>query len=524
MADILIRNGVIVDGDGGRPFKGDVAIRGDRIEEVGDLAGVEAGMIIEADERIIAPGFIDMHSHGDVLFANGSPMPHKVRQGVATELLGQDGYSAAPVTDESKGHLAAFFDHVAGQLTGGWHAWNTGGFCERVSTQRNQLNMMTLTGNANLRLAVIGHRMKTASSRELAQMCDLLDESLQQGSAGLSLGLIYPPSSYADLEELVALGRVLKRHDGLLVSHMRNEQGGILEALQEMIAIGEKSGCRIHISHLKCLGKASWGLMPRILEMMDGASARGVDISFDQYPYSASNTALSALLPGWALEGGFEGFRHTLQDADKRSQILQAVAENIESRGGSQAIVIAAVKSPSRQELTRHSVRDLSELFQAPVEEAVLKLLIEEELQVLAIYHAIQDSDIELAMMHHLQTVGSDGVLGSFPHPRAYGTFPRIIRTYSRDKRLFPLEVAVRKMTSRSADLLRLKERGRIRKGQFADLAVFRLEEFVDQATFAEPQHEATGLDWLLVNGEVLIEAGAITSRRPGRVLGGSRQ
>lgn len=519
MTDILIKNGLIVDGTGNQPFQGDITIDGGIITDIGNLEDLEADQIIDAGGRVIAPGFIDMHSHSDVLFADGLDLMHKVWQGVTTELVGQDGFSAAPVTAGCEPHVASFFDQTAGQLKGGWKPWDTTGFLNRVASQQIPINMATLTGNANLRLAVFGHRMATASKRELVQLCEILDESMGQGSFGMSLGLIYPPSAYSDTAELITLGQVIQKHDGMIVSHMRNEQANIIEAVEEMLSIGEQSGCRIHISHLKCLGKPSWGKMTRILELLDQAADRGLEVSFDQYPYDASNTALSALIPGWALEGGYAGFSQTVAVPESKTKILAIIKENIKARGGEEAIIIAAVLHDKYRELVGQSVKGLARFLDMPAEKAVLNLLLEEELQVLAIYHAISESDVELAMQHHMQTVGSDGVLSKYPHPRAFGTFPRVIHRYSGEKKLFPLEEAIRKMTSKPADLLRLKKRGRIGSGYHADLVMFRAGEFVDQATFSNPDQMATGMDWVFVNGKPLISEGKPTGLLPGTVL-----
>ena len=519
MTDILIKNASIVDGSGNRPFTGDVAIEGDIISDIGNLKDIKAETVIEAKGRILSPGFIDMHSHSDVLLLNGRPMFHKLCQGVTTELIGQDGISAAPMTDSSKDLMAEIIEPMAGKIEGGWKSWDTYGFFQTLDNQKIQLNAATLTGHGNLRMAVMGHKMAAATQNDLKKMSGLLEESFEQGSLGLSLGLIYPPCSYSDTDELIALGNVVKKYDGILVAHIRNEQDQIIDALDEMITIGEKSGCRIHISHLKCLGKTNWGKMSLVLALFDKASDQKIEITFDQYPYNASSTSLALLLPGWAMEGGYHGFKRLSDKAENRKKILTGIKDTIESRGGSHSIKIASVKSDKNRGLTGKSIESLSASWEVPVEEAVLTLLTQEKLQVTAIYHAISDSDIECAMTHHLHTVGSDGVLGDHPHPRAFGTFARIINYYSGEKKLFPLEAAIQKMTSKPAKILKLEKRGRIKKGYYADMIIFEKGKFIDKASFDNPKQLATGLDWVLINGTPVINKGGLTDNRTGYVL-----
>ena len=519
MIDFLIKNALIVDGSGAQPFTGDVAVAGNTIVDIGNLDQTEAFSVIDAHGKIVSPGFIDMHSHSDVLFINGNPLLHKLYQGVTTELIGQDGISAAPMTDSSKQMMADIIEPMAGKAENGWKPLDMQGLFETLIDQKVKLNVASLTGHCNLRMAVMGHRMATATQDELQGMCDLLDQSLKQGSVGLSLGLIYPPSSYSDTDELIALGHVVKKYDGILVAHIRNEQAQIIDALNEMIEISKKSGCRIHISHLKCLGKKNWGKMPQILALMNNALDQEIDITFDQYPYNASNTSLSLLLPGWAVEGGYQGFKKLSSNLENREKILAAMKESIESRGGSDSIKIASVMNDKNHDATGKSINNLAESRGMVVEEAVLALLTEEKLQVMAIYHAISNSDIECAMAHHLHTVGSDGVLGEHSHPRAFGTFPRIINHYSREKNLFPLEVAIKRMTSQSAKILKLAKRGQIKKGYYADLIIFEKGKFIDNATFENPNQFATGLDWVFINGTPVIREGEVQDSYPGSIL-----
>ncbi len=519
MTNWLIRNALIVDGMGNPSFTGDIAIQEDLIAEVGDLGDLDARNVIEAKDKVAAPGFIDMHSHSDVLYLNGSPPLHKIYQGVTTELIGQDGISAAPVTEKSKNLLRELIEPLAGKLEYEWESWSVEEGFRRLAEKKPQLNVMTLMGHCNLRLAVMGHKMASPSPEELDRMEGLLAESLEQGAMGFSLGLIYPPSSYSETKELISLAKVVGRHDGILVAHIRNEQEKQFEALEEMITIGRESACRIHISHLKCTGKRNWGKMPKVLEQLERAREGGIDISFDQYPYTASCTSLSILLPGWAVEGGWEGFQGRLNDPQTREGILASLRESMEGRGGASSIVIASVESKGNQGLAGKNLEHISRDRGMSPEEAALQILIEEKLRVVAIYHAMWEEDVECAMKHLFHTVGSDGILAEFPHPRTYGTFPRIINHFCRERNLFPLEEAIRKMTSVPAKRLNLKNRGRIEEGVCGDIILFAPEHFQDNASYETPKQFASGLDWVFVNGKPVLREGEVQGIRPGHVI-----
>lgn len=519
MIDWLIRGARIIDGAGKASIQGDIAISGGRIVELGRLEGLGAKRLIEAEGRVACPGFIDMHSHSDVLFLNGSSLAHKVCQGVTTELIGQDGMSVAPLTEESKGPLSEMIEPLSDRLKEEWRPWDMDHFLENLAKKRVPVNVATLTGHCNLRLAVMGYKMALPSREELDRMGELLAVSLKKGAMGISLGLVYPPSSYSDTEELISLGKVVKDHDAILVVHMRDEQDGIVESLQEMMAVGRESGCKIHLSHLKCMGKKNWGRMAQVLELVEQAHKEGLAFSFDQYPYAASSTSLSSLLPGWALEGGWKGLEQRVRQPETLKKILSEVGITIENRGGPAAITIASVKTSGNKRFTGKSLKTISEERKMGSEQTALELLVEEQLQVIAIYHSLSKEDVELAMIHFLQMVGSDGILGEFPHPRVYGTFPRVIHFFSRARGLFPLEEAIRKMTSAPADRLNLRGRGRITRGSYADILLFSPDRFRDTATFDDPKQLAAGLDWVFVNGVPVIENGRLQEGSQGSVI-----
>jgi N-acyl-D-amino-acid deacylase len=520
MIDYLIKNAILIDGSGAPGFPGDLAIRGAHIHQMGRIEDREARVTIDGAGKVLAPGFIDMHSHSDLLLANGCPVAHKIAQGVTTEVIGQDGISAAPLTPESMSYMADIIEPLSGRLNREWSAWDMRGFLGTLAHTGIQTNTVTLTGHCNLRLAVMGYTMAAASAGELRRMQELLAQSLSQGSHGLSLGLIYPPSSYSNTPELIALGETVSRFDRILVAHIRDEQDGQMEALEEMITIGRVSGCRVHISHLKCMGRRNWGKMPRVLERLDRALEEGIRVSFDQYPYDASSTTLALLLPGWAMEGGWEGFRQRVEDPAVRSRVMAGIRQSIDNRGGPTSIRIASVPTGAGSGLAGKEIGAIAAAWRVPPEDAVYRILYEARLGAIAIYHAMSSQDVELAMRHRLHSVGSDGVLGDHPHPRAYGTFPRIIGRFQAEKGLFPLGEAIRKMTSWPAAIMQLPKRGVLAEGHFADLVLFDPVRFIDRADYDLPTQTPDGLDWVFINGAPALKKGQpLDSVFSGRVL-----
>ena len=519
MIDYLIKDASIIDGTGKASFMGDIAIEGNKISAIGRLGGAEAGNIIQAGGKIATPGFIDMHSHSDVMLMNGEPVNHKLLQGITTELIGQDGMSVAPLTESSKEHMAKTLEPLAGKSQAPWVAWEMDKFLDSLEQGKPHLNVMTLTGHCNLRMAAMGHRMGTANASELSHMRSMLARSLEQGSFGLSLGLIYPPSSYSDTKELISLGEVVGHYGGIVVSHMRDEQEGIFEALDEMIAMGLQGNARIHISHLKCLGRKNWGRMPEVLAKIEAAREQGVRISFDQYPYDASSTSLSALVPGEALEGGWEAFSQRMKDPAYLPGLLQGIAKNMESRGGAESVKVASAQCDGAGEFVGKSLAQVARLWSCTPEEAALEIIGRSRMGAIAIYHAMSPEDVELAMRHPLHTVGSDGVLGAFPHPRAYGTFSRILCHYQAERELFTLERAVGDMTSKPAKVMGLEDRGRLGPGFHADVVLFDPLKLKDCAGYESPANSPEGFEWVFVNGVPLLADGHLREDRAGVVL-----
>ena len=545
MFDILLIGGSVLDGSGKPAFRADVGIASDRIVEIGDLSGAEAVRKICVHGLAVAPGFIDIHSHSDFCLLANPLAFSKITQGVTTEVGGNCGFSAGPIIGDN---AEKDFDRYLSELEIK-HRWRTlGEFLDLLGEKGTAVNFCTLVGHGNIRNAVLGASSQPASAEDLKRMQKLAGEALEQGAIGISTGLIYPPGCYASTDELSNLvGAVAKRRQTLYATHMRNESNELESALEEAIEIGRRSGARVQISHHKACGQANWGKVTRTLRMIDEAVENGVDVWADQYPYTATSTSLSALLPNWVHEGGREAALARLSDpisvqkirseligehAPARSADVQSESvcqsEPPERRGRSyQAVMIAGVKSEKNAWAVGKRLTEVAHEWGVDPVDALIRLLREEELSVSMCNFAMCEEDVEIVMRHPRVSIGSDasarmpeGPLGrGKPHPRAYGTFARVLGRYVRERGVISLEEAVRKMTSLPAGVLRLKERGLLRPGCYADITVFDPDTVADTATYENPHQTAVGIHHVLVNGRLVVESGRVTGATPGRVL-----
>jgi N-acyl-D-aspartate/D-glutamate deacylase len=520
--DLLIRNARVVDGSGNPWFWGEVAVRGERIVRVGRLGTVtgEAARVIEAGGLVVAPGFIDMHSHSDyslLLDGNGES---KVRQGVTTEILGESG-SAAPrcpssVPDEEPPPYDLELD---------WTDFD--GYFARLMRQGIAVNIGSHVGAGSVRRCGMGLEMRAPTPAEIDKMKALVEQAMRQGALGLSTGLIYPPNSYATTNELVELARVAAAHGGMFTSHMRNESDQIIEAIQEIITVAEQARLPVHIIHLKTTYAKAPGRMVEVVNFIEQARQRGVPITADQYPYIATSTGLTARLPDWLQDGGNAAMLKRLRDPEVRARIRQ----EHEAAGGYEweRAVIAQVKHSENKPLEGRSIRDVAaERKQDPLD-TVFELLLAEKGTVRMVYFAMHEEDVAYAMRQPWVSVGSDGtavkpegILGEGrPHPRFYGTFPRVLGKYVREQKVISLEQAVRKMTSLAAQQAGIRDRGMLRAGMKADIVIFDPQRIIDKATFAEPHQYAEGVQYVLVNGKAVLDNGRRTGARPGQIVYG---
>jgi len=528
--DVILRGGWIVDGSGNPRYRGDVAIRGDRVGAVGYLNGAVARDTIDVTGLVVAPGFIDMlgQSEGAVLVDNR--VLSKVSQGVTTEVTGEGG-SVAPLTDLLVVDDSAWMKRYNVQED--WRDLN--GYFTHLARTGSAVNIATFVGATQIRLAVVGKQDRHATSEELALMVALVDTAMEQGALGLSTALEYAPAIYAPTEEVIALATAARRHGGVYATHMRNEGGQIDQALDETFRIAREAGIPAEIWHLKVSGRHNWGRMPHVLARIDSARAAGLDVTADQYPYLAGATSLDASVPAWAHSGGNDSMIARLRDPATRARIRaellappQITDRFYRATEGPQGVIVF----PFEDSLHALQGKRLSEIAAArrrdPIE-TMFDLIIADHARSGAIYFLMSEADVRAAMQQWWVAVNTDasGVAPDGPfgkdgtHPRSYGSFTRILGRYVRDQKLMPLEFAVRKMTSLAAQRVGLTDRGLVKPGMFADLTVFNPATVIDRATFEQPHQTSVGIEYVFVNGQMVLKQGQMTTARPGRGLRG---
>jgi N-acyl-D-amino-acid deacylase len=526
MWDILIRGGRLIDGSGGAGESADLAVESGRIAALGRSLDGAAQQTIAAEGLVVAPGFIDIKTHSDFTLPINPKAESKVRQGVTTEIIGHCGFSVAPVLP---GRLDLIRDYLSASAP--WLPFREMSFPEYLDTfPRVAVNASMLVGHHTLRLNVMGMSARAPTPAELGQMCALLDEALAAGALGLSTGLFTPPSSYAEPAEIVALCQVVKRHNARYFTHLRDEANKVVEAVEEAIDIARD--CRIHVEivHLKCSGLDNWGKSRQILDMLERARAEGLDIDCDAYPYAAGSNPLKNLLPQWVQEGGLDAMLARLELPETRRRIGVDLGRDGLNNWG-RIPDWDAVQVSISPHLPQHAGKSFGALAAAEGKEpldAVCDFLVADRGATRVLITSISEDDIRTIVRSPEALVGSDGncvadygtVAQGKPHPRFYGTFPRIIGRYVRDEKLLPLELAVHKMTGASAKALGFRERGLLREGWRADIAIFDPEDFVDRATYADPHQYPTGArTTVIVNGTVVVENARHTGALPGKVL-----
>lgn len=527
MYSYLIREATVVDGSGQPAFRADVAIEGEQIAAVAPRIDGKTDRQIQADGLVAAPGFIDIHTHTDGTIFKHPLVESKAMQGVTVEVIGNCGIGTFPVRPERKKTLTDYLKMHDFDLPEGGLDWNDlAQYAQRLEHLGMGINLAPLVSHGALRIAVMGAEDRDPSPAELIQMERLLAEALQQGAWGMSTGLIYPPGSFAKTEELIALAKVLARYNALYTSHIRGESGTLMQALDEATRIGRESGARVEVSHLKAMGRDNWGRGREVLRKLELARQAGVDIAADQYPYEASSTSLSALVPQWAHAGGVAELLRRLSSPELKSQLREGIMKEMSVRGGPERIRVTNIFSDRNAGLSGKTLTQIAETWRCPAEEAMIRLLLEEEASVGAIFFSMSEEDVAAILASDQVSVGSDGRgqnaeqdSGEATHPRSYGTFARILGHYVRERNLLPLAAAVRKMTDLSARRLGFTDRGLLRPGFAADLVLFDPAAVADRATFLHSHQYAKGILHVWVNGRPLIQDGKFTGERPGRVL-----
>ncbi len=527
MSSLLIRGALVIDGSNREPFRGDIAVENGMITEVSPSIKDGGKTLIEADGLVVAPGFIDIHSHTDLSIFKHPLAESKALQGVTTEVIGNCGIGAFPVSHERRAALIDFLRMHEFHLPSYGLSWNNfTQYADQLDRIGLGLNLAPLVAHGALRIAILGTEDRIPSDKELESMKNLLTDSLEQGAWGLSTGLIYPPGSFAKTEELVDLAKIVAHYGALYTSHIRGEGATLMEALDEAIRIGKKGGVRVQVSHLKAMGKDNWGRGKEALLKLEKAREGGVDIAADQYPYEATSTSLAALVPQWAHAGGVGELLKRLASPETTERLQAEILREINERGGPSRIVIAGVGSAKNIELSGKNVTRIAELWNCAPEIAVMRLLQEEKAAVGAVYFSLSDEDVAAILSSDQVSVGSDGMgmnaeedFGKSTHPRSYGTFPRILGVYAREKGTLSMAKAIHKMTGLVADRVGLKNRGFIEPGFSADLVLFDPLTIRDRSTFDHPHQYATGVVYTWVNGCPTVQEGIITGNTPGRVL-----
>ena len=534
MYDIIIRGGIVYDGINTEPRRVDIAIKGERIAYIGDLRNEGADVVIDANKLVVAPGFIDMHSHSDATILVYPDSSSKVRQGVTTEVVGNCGISMAPIVDNHAYLLKRFVDQYFPGLSYllDWKWKTLIDYYKVVDIVRPAVNLVPLVGHNTLRIAAMGFEARGPTDSEIEDMRRMLEYEMEGGMWGLSTGLFYAPGSYAKTEEVIELAKVVRRYGGIYASHIRDEAHGVLSAIEEAIRIGREAGVSVQISHIKAMGKAQWGLSSKIIDIIGKARADEVDVHADVYPYDAGQTALLQALPDWAKEGGPGKAIERLKDNETAEKIRVEMEEGLMSGQnfvyelGWDNIIIAATEKGD-PEVEGKSITEIARLRNKRSFDVFRELLIINNGNVSMIVRAMDEGDIANFMRQDWVYIGSDqngirpgyGPLGGRQHPRAYGTFPRVIRKYVLEKGILTLGEAIAKMTGRPALRLGLKDRGIIREGYYADIVVFNPETIADRATYEEPTLYPTGIEYVIVNGKITVSKGYETGVRNGKVL-----
>ena len=530
--DVIIKNGRILDGTGGPWYAADIGIRGDRIAAIGKLGEAPTEKVIDAEGKIVSPGFIDMLGQSEFSLLIDNRSLSKLSQGITTEITGEGG-SVAPQNEKTLSQLAPFLEHY--HLIIDWTTLD--GYFRRLGKDGTPINLGTYVGAAQVRESVIGDDNRAPTAAELEQMKALVAQAMKDGALGISTALIYPPGHYAKTDELIALAQVASQYGGIYASHMRSEGSSEMAALDEAIQIGREAHLPVEIFHLKVSGKSRWGTMPRVVAKIQAARDAGLDIRADQYPYVAGSTALVSSLPPWTADGGTDKLLERLRDPNLRERIKKEMAvehtdwENLYyDCGGGTGVMISGVVNPSLKKYDGMTVAQMAKARGKPELDALFDFIQQDGAQTGAIYFMASEQDLVYALKQPWTSLCLDSgelsldgpLFEPHTHPRAFGSFPRFLGRYVRDQHLTPLEQAIRKITSMPAQREHLINRGLITTGAYADITIFDPATIIDRASYAEPTKISEGVEYVLVNGQLEFVHGTLTGATAGRVLRGS--
>ena len=543
MYSLVIKNVRVVDGFGNPWYLADVGIQGEKIAHIGQVEGKEAQKIIDGKRMVLAPGFIDMHSHSEMIFLSEKQselLEGRIRQGITTEIMGNCGISVSPIRDELKPDM----EKSVGWMTPESVSWNWNSmaeFLDLIEKKGVTVNVGTLTGHGAIRAYVKGFSSGLMSPGETREMKEILSRTFEEGSFGLSSGLIYAPGMFADTDEFIELGKVAAKFNRILTSHVRGSSETDIDAEKEVIHIGEMAGCRVHRSHYEAFGKENWHKIEITLKLDEEARQRGIDFAFDMFPYTAAMTMMIAIYPPWALDGGWPQFLRRAQDPDTRKKIehdIETVVpswptwvpgswpHNLVKAAGWKNIYIGYIPSEKNKHYEGLNLIQLGERLRKPPFEAITDLMVEEKGAISQLIFGVSgdrenEEPIKAIIRHPLGGYATDAVdIGrGKPHPAAYGMYPRLLGRYVREEKLVTLEDAIRRMTSFPANRLGIKDRGIIAEGYFADLVLFDPDRIRDRSTYENPRQFPEGIHHVIVNGQLILENGEIRKIRPGKVL-----
>jgi dihydroorotase/N-acyl-D-amino-acid deacylase len=534
--DVVILHGHIVDGTGSPWYSGDVGIRNGHIAAIGDLAGAPAKQKIDAQGKVVAPGFIDMLGQSELTILVDPRLPSKIYQGITTEITGE-GNSVAPLNDAMIAADHAGYEHL--HITPDWRTLRE--YFARLEMQGMGINLATYVGATSVRRMVLGDAKVDPTPAQLDQMKALVNQAMRDGAVGVSTSLQYSPAPYAKTEELIALANVASTYGGIYATHMRSEGDAVLESIDEATRIGREAQIPVEIWHLKAAGKTNWGKMPQIVARIDAARASGVDVSANTYAYTAWFNTFSAFIPPWAHDGGDAKLIDRLKDPATRARIRKDLTSSAKDSAGEdwdnewqeipgpEAVLVAVVQNPELVPLQGKRLSEVATLWHEDAIDALCDLLIKDRAFTEVAVFGMDEPDVLLALKQPWVSLDNDsqgtspeGLLASeHPHPRAYGTFPRILRKYVREEHEITLPDAIRKFSALPAQRMRLTDRGVLKQGMWADVVVFDPAQITDKATFEEPNQLSVGMDYVLVNGVPVIANGKMTGALPGKVLRG---
>lgn len=516
MYDLILENGTVADGTGNSCYKSNICINKDKIVAVNNKKS-SAREVININGLIVSPGFIDFHAHSDLSIIADPSVKDKIMQGITTQVIGNCGFSVAPINKKYKNTWREYIGEIVGSYNTNWNWCSMKEYLEEVKKGGVSTNVIPLAGYGAIRICAIGMENKKLSTEDIVSLEKLTCKIMEEGAFGVSFGLIYFPIIYSKLEEIKNICKIVSRYDRLVAFHMRNEGDYLLDSINEIIEIAQECRCKVEISHFKAMGERNWGdKVEKGLDILEKANKNGLNIGIDQYPYTAASTYLQSFLPPWVIEGGTRLMLNRLKDVKLREKIKdefktpplkQSNWDNFASliNNDWEKVVINGVYSSKNKDIQGLNLAESAKVRNKSPEDTLFDLLIEENGKVSTIIFLMSEKDVMEIMKSPLQVIGSDGLYGKNPHPRSFGTFPRILGYYVRDKKLLSLEYAINKMTLAPAKRIGINNRGIIQKGAYADIVVFDFNKIKDTSTYREPYQYPEGIEYVLVNGKIII-------------------